>query len=103
MLKRAELEIVCVAQFTAKEGKEEELLQTLHRLIEPTKKEPGCIRYELNQAIDDPRKITFVEKFASKEAFDFHCSTPYIKRFFDHDSPRLSEGVVVTLYRELVP
>src|SRR5271157_6046147 len=89
MLKRAEQEIVCVAQFRAKEGKEEELLEAMHALIPPTRSEEGNIRYELNQAIDAPRTITFIEKFASKEAFDYHCNTPYFKEFFDTVPPRL--------------
>jgi quinol monooxygenase YgiN len=103
MLKKAEKEIVCVAQFIAKEGKEEELLQSLHSLIAPTHQEPGYIRYELNQAIENPRAITFIEKFRSQEDFDFHCNTPYIKGFFDQVAPPLMEGVTVTLYKEILP
>jgi len=103
MLKKAEKEIVCVAQFTAKEGKEEELLEALHALISFTRSEKGNIRYELNQAIDAPRTITFIEKYASQEAFDYHCNTPYIKEFFDTVPPKLVETVVVTLYKEVLP
>jgi len=103
MLKKAEKEIVCVAQFKAKKGKEEELLETLHRLIPATRAEQGNIRYELNQAIEDPCTITFIEKFASQEAFDYHCNTPYIKGFFETGPPRLVETVVVTLYKEVLP
>jgi quinol monooxygenase YgiN len=103
MLKKADKEVVCVAQFKAKEGKEEELLEALHALIPATKKEAGNIRYELNQSIEDARTITFVEKFASQEAFDFHCNTPYIKEFFDTVPPKLVENVVVTLYKEVLP
>ena len=103
MLKKAEREIVCVAQFTAKEGKEEELLEAMHALIPPTRSEKGNIRYELNQAIDAPRTITFIEKFVSKEAFDDHCNTPYFKKFFATVPPRLVETLVVTLYKEVLP
>ncbi len=103
MLKKAEQEIVCVAQFTAKEGKEEELLEALHALISSTRGEKGNIRYELNQAIDAPSTITFIEKYASQEAFDYHCNTPYIKEFFDIVPPKLVETVVVTLYKEVLP
>lgn len=103
MLKKADKEIVCVAQFSAKAGKEEELLRALHRLIEPTQKEDGYVRYELNQAIDNSSTITFIEKFKSQEAFDFHCNTPYIKNFFDHTAPDLMDSVVVTLYKEVLP
>ncbi len=103
MLKKAEKELVCVAQFTAKEGKEEELLEALHALISSTRSEKGNIRYELNQAIDAPRTITFIEKYSSQEAFDFHCNTPYIKEFFDSVPPKLVETFVVTLSREVLP
>jgi len=103
MLKKAEREIVCVAQFKAKEGKEGELLEALHSLIPATRAEEGNIRYELNQAIEDSRTITFIEKFASKEAFDYHCNTPYIKGFFETVPPKLVEAVVVTLYKEVLP
>ena len=53
MLKKNEKQVVCVAQFKAKQGKEEELLEALHGLIPATRSEQGNIRYELNQAVDD--------------------------------------------------
>jgi len=102
MLERAASELVCVAQFTAKASKEEDLLEALHSLIKPTHQEKGYLRYELNQAIDNPRTITFIEKFKSKEAFDFHCNTPYIKGFFDDVAPKLTDRVEVTIYREIL-
>ena len=102
MLKKAEEEIVCVAQFKAKEGKEEELLEAMHALIPATRGEKGNIRYELNQAIDDTRTITFIEKFASQAAFDYHCNTPYIKEFFDTLPAKLVETFVVTLYSRIM-
>lgn len=103
MLQKADKELVCVAQFVAKAGSEDELLRELHRLIEPTKKEKGYVRYELNQGLENPRQIAFVEKFASREAFDFHCGTPYIKQFFASVAPRLVESQIVTLYKEVLP
>jgi len=103
MLKKAEKEIVCVAEFIAKDSKEDELLKALHSLITPTRREAGYIRYELNQAIENPRAITFIEKFRSQEDFDFHCNTPYIKGFFDNVAPPLMDGVTVTLYKEVLP
>jgi quinol monooxygenase YgiN len=102
MLQKAEKELVCVAQFTAKAGSEDELLRELHSLIKPTSKEKGYIRSELNQGTEDPRKIVFIEKFASREAFDFHCNTPYIKEFFTV-APRWVESQAVTLYTEILP
>jgi quinol monooxygenase YgiN len=103
MLKKADKEVVCVAHFTAKAGSEDELLRELHSLISPTSKEQGYIRYELNQGTDNPGQIVFVEKFASREAFDSHCTMPYIKKFFADAAPRLVESQIVTLYKEVLP
>lgn len=96
-------EVVCVAQFTAKDGHEKELLHAMRGLIETTRAEPRCIRYELNVALENERVITFIEKFTSREAFDWHCNTPYIKTFFDQVAPPLMDAVTVTLYREITP
>jgi quinol monooxygenase YgiN len=103
MLRKADKELVCVAQFVAKPGSEGELVRELHSLIAPTMKEDGYKRYELNQGIENPRQIAFVEKFKSREAFDSHCNMPYIKNFFAAVAPRLVESQVVTLYLEVLP
>ena len=103
MIRIADIEIVCVAEFVALSGKERDLLETLHELMKPTHQEPGYIRYELNVHIDDPRIVTFIEKFKSRAAFDEHCAMPYIKNYFDNQRPGLVESFRVNLYREVLP
>ena len=61
--------------------------------------EPGCIRYELNQRVDDPRWITYVEKWKDKQTFDEHCAMPYITHFFNDVQP----GLVREVRGEAVP
>jgi quinol monooxygenase YgiN len=96
-------QVVCVAEFRALDGKTENLIESLHSLMEPTHKEPGCLRYELNQRTDDPRCITFIEKWKDREAFDRHCAMDYIKHFFDEIRPLLVEQFEVKLYQEILP
>jgi quinol monooxygenase YgiN len=72
-------------------------------LMKPTHKEPGCIRYELNQREDDPRWITFIEKWKDRKTFDEHCAMPYITEFFNDVRPKLVETYEVKLYREILP
>jgi quinol monooxygenase YgiN len=96
-------QVVCVAEFFAKEGKADHLIAALHALMEPTHKEPGCIRYELNQRVDDPRWITYIEKWKDRTAFDTHCGTSYITHFFDVERPDLVETFEVKLYQEILP
>jgi quinol monooxygenase YgiN len=103
MPRKETTQVVCVAEFRAKEGKTEELLDALHRLMGPTHKEAGCIRYELNQRVDDPRWITFIEKWKDRKIFDEHCAMPYITDYFDNVRPGLVENFEVKLYQEVLP
>ena len=103
MAKKNIVQVVCVAEFKAMPGKTEDLISALHGLMEPTHKEPGCLRYELNQRSDDDRWITFVEKWKDREVFDQHCAMPYIKNFFDNVRPSLVETFEVKLYEEILP
>jgi len=103
MVKKNTTQVVCVAEFLAMPGKTEDLIAALHGLMEPTHKEPGCVRYELNQRSDDDRWIAFIEKWKDREVFDRHCAMPYIKRFFDDVRPSLVETFEVKLYEEILP
>jgi quinol monooxygenase YgiN len=103
MPKIEKTQVVCVAEFRAKEGKTDELIAALHSLMQPTYKEPGCIRYELNQRTDDSRWITYVEKWKDKQVFDDHCAMPYITHFFNEVQPDLVEEFEVKLYQEILP
>lgn len=96
-------QVVCVAEFHAIEGKTDALIEALHVLMKPTHKESGCIRYELNQREDDPRWITFIEKWKDQKTFDEHCAMPYIAEFFNDVRPKLVETYEVKLYREILP
>lgn len=103
MPKKDTTQLVCVAEFYAKEDKVNELVDALHVLMKPTHTEAGCIRYELNQRVDDPRWVTFVEKWKDKQCFDEHCATDYIKNYFDNVRPNLVDNFEVKLYEEILP
>jgi quinol monooxygenase YgiN len=103
MIKKNTTQVVCVAEFRAKEGKTDDLIAALHVLLDPTHKEPGCMRYELNQRIDEPGWITFVEKWKDKKTFDEHCAMPYITHYFNDVRPQLVESFEVKLYHEILP
>ena len=98
-----ETQVVCIAEFFAKSGKAQELINALHVLMKPTHAEVGCIRYELNQRSDDPSGITFIEKWRDRKAFDEHCGTPYIAHFFNVVRPELVDRFEVKLFEEILP
>lgn len=75
--------VIVIAHFTAKEGKQKDLQEFLETLVVPTRAEPGCLRYEVNQELSDPATFTFVETFADRAAFEAHCATPYVAKLFE--------------------
>jgi len=97
---RTDGEVIVIAHFTAKSGKQEELSTFLQGLVEPTRREPGCARYELNQDLDDPATFSFVETFVDQKAFEAHCKMPYIDRLFE-TLPVLVEKQYIGLHKQV--
>ncbi|MGW2449237.1 putative quinol monooxygenase [Streptomyces sp. NPDC001675] len=73
--------MVNAAFIQAKEGFTETVGQRLLGLIEPTRKEEGCVRYEVYQSTENDNDWFIFETWKSKEAFDFHMQTPYVREF----------------------
>ncbi len=68
-----------VAQLEAKPGSAESLRVVLEALVEPTRAEAGCVRYELWQDLDRAERFFFVEEWASREAVDAHLGTEHVQ------------------------
>ena len=68
-----------IARIKAHPNKVGELLSILGSLVEPTRREPGCLSYILLQNNDDPTDFTFVEEWQSNGALESHFTTKHFK------------------------
>jgi quinol monooxygenase YgiN len=68
-----------VAILLAKPDKVDELRTLLVGLLEPTRAEPGCIRYEMLENKENPAEFTFVEEWKNDSDLDGHFATDHIK------------------------
>lgn len=68
-----------VARITAQPEKIAEVRSLLLGLVEPTRKEKGCISYQLVQNNSDAGDLTFIEEWASESAFDAHLASPHLQ------------------------
>ena len=71
-----------VARIVAKPEKAEEVRELLLGLVEPTRKEAGCIRYDLHQDRQRPTEFVFLEEWTDEAALDEHLQMPYIQAAF---------------------
>src|SRR5262245_56520387 len=72
--------LTLVATATALPGQEKKLRAAQEKLVAETVKEPGCLRYELHQSLEDGRVLVFVESWASDAQWRAHMQGAAIKR-----------------------
>jgi len=73
--------LTVVAEMTALPGKEGALRQELLKLVEASRREEGCLQYDLFVGADDPRLFIFLENWTSRAALDRHLQSPHIRAF----------------------
>jgi quinol monooxygenase YgiN len=79
--------ITVTATFQARPGKETELRAALAGLLGPTRKEAGCINYDLHEAPEEPGKFLFHENWTSQAHLDAHLQSAHLKELL----PRVDE------------
>jgi quinol monooxygenase YgiN len=62
-------------------GSAEDVKKAAEPLLEATRKENGCISYDLYQSVSDPDQMTFVEEWESRAAIDAHMKQPHVLKW----------------------
>lgn len=70
-----------VVLLRAKEGQQVLLEAELRALIGPTRKEEGCLQYDLHRGADQPGAFLFHEVWESRAHHDAHMRTPHFLRW----------------------
>ena len=74
------MQTLCViAHIRARKEKQDQLKDVLNALIAPTRKEAGCIRYQLYRNNQDPQDFTFIEEWQDDAALELHLQTPHLR------------------------
>lgn len=90
-----------VARVVAIPENVEQVRAILMGLIEPTRKEEGCIQYQLLQNDTDTSDFTFVEEWASKAALDAHLDSSHIEAASDKLEGLIASEPDICLYKLL--
>jgi quinol monooxygenase YgiN len=93
------LKVVAIAETSA--DKAEELKTICSGLIEPTRKEEGCVSYELYQDITNPGRFTFIEEWQSKQHLDVHLKTPHLVAAGEAFGKILTKELVILMLNKL--
>ncbi len=93
--------LTVVAHVKAKPGKEAEVRRELLSLVGPSRKDAGCVNYDLHQAVDDPRQFLFHENWTSKQHLDQHLQKPDLQAVLARVSQLVAEPPQITLWENI--
>ena len=68
-----------VAIFVAKPGFEQKLEQLFQGVVDTTLREEGCISYQINRDLANPRRFVFTEEWRSQADLDRHLAAPHLQ------------------------
>ena len=73
-------EVVVVAIAKSKEGRTEEARALMSEVAAESRKEEGCIAYDLHVDKNDADRIVLLERWESQDALDHHFTLPHTAR-----------------------
>lgn len=74
-------QVTLVVKVVAKKDSVEELKRELLKMVEPTRREEGCMEYNLHQDNENPAVFFFYENWKSEEALEQHIAMPHFQGF----------------------
>lgn len=73
--------LTIVARIEAKQDCSDLVKTELMKLIEPTRKEAGCIQYDLHQDNENPAVFLFYETWESRELWQQHMNSTHLAAY----------------------
>lgn len=94
--------IKVVAKKLVNEGKVEEVIKLYEELVRETRKEEGCIKYELYQDEKDHRVLAVIEEWESKDALERHMNSEHFTRIVPMIGELAEKKKDMNIYNKLI-
>jgi quinol monooxygenase YgiN len=90
--------IVVTSTFKSVPGKRTSVLELARPCIEATRKEKGCIRYELFVSSEDDITMQFIEEWTDLDSLRAHLKSPHLRAFKEQRKALVEEGGILKLF-----
>jgi quinol monooxygenase YgiN len=92
--------ITIVAKKIIKKDKKQEFENLANKLIEESRKEAGCIEYNLYEDLNNSNMVAFIEHWENEEAVDLHNNTKHFTTLVP-ELTKFQEGQTeITVYKK---
>jgi len=93
--------VVLAVTWMAKTGREKEVAAIFSKLTEESRKEPGCVMYQVHCHKTEPRRFFIYEQYKDDAALEAHRATAHFLQYARKELPKLGERIEGQLYEPL--
>ena len=93
--------ICLLVKLALKKGTESAAAAGFVKMTEATRKEPGCIFYQVHQHKDDPTRFMVYEQYKDDDALAAHRNSHHFQHYLTNDIYKNVEGREADLYRPI--
>lgn len=93
--------IKIVGKMKVAADKVDEFKRVSREIVEKSRAEEGNVSYGLNQAIDDPQTLAFIEVWKDQQAIDIHNASEHFTRILPILGSMCEGAPEITLYTEV--
>ncbi|MBW9062891.1 antibiotic biosynthesis monooxygenase [Rhizobium herbae] len=94
--------IYVIAHLKTHPGKGFEVVSDAGPLIAGTRREAGCIFYDLYQKPGEPDTLVFIEQWETREALEAHFAEPHIVAFQKATAELVADGRIEVVHSDKV-
>ena len=91
--------LTIVASIRAKPEKAELVKSELEKLIPITRKEKGCVQYDLHRNNEDPAHFVFYENWESRDLWKAHMDAPHLAAYMKATDGAVAEFTLAEMAR----
>ena len=89
-----------IATITVKPEFQDALKPIFKRLVTGSRAEQGCLRYELNQSVENQNIYIIVERWESQQAIDLHNTTAHFTEFVNFAKDHV-DGLSISVVKQV--
>ena len=85
--------VVLAVTWVAKAAREADVAGLLSKITEESRKEPGCIMYQVHRHRTEPRRFFIYEQYKDDAALEAHRTAPHFLQYAKKDLPKIADRI----------
>ena len=93
--------VVLAVTWMAKAGHDADVVPIFAKLTEESRKEPGCLTYQVHRHKTEPRRFFIYEQYKDDAALEGHRAAPHFLQYARKELPKVADRIEGHLYEPL--